>query len=232
LASVVESSNGTGVAWMVGALPPATTGDPATIDPATKAIFPLAMTNTNGVVSFTADDGLRVEVMSFALPFKSFRMAVGLGADGNSLAPAVLTGSTVCANVPMYGPFLDELGLCNPQTDVLSFFGGANFTKRSDVMAPANVGQVAFAIANGAVTATLTGSQLALKDHLASILLVDATTGKPVTLGYGLDTTRTAAMDGTIATVSVPFGMNTVPKSVRAYLMIDTSAAAMSALSM
>jgi hypothetical protein len=41
-----------------------------------------------------------------------------------------------------------------------------------------------------------------------------------------------AAADGTIASVSVPFGMNVVAKSVRAYLMIDTSIAAMSPLTM
>ena len=56
---------------------------------------------------------------------------------------------------------------------------------------PRSVGTVAFSAASDGVTATLTGSSLLLAQHLASILLVDASTGAPVTMGYALDSVRT-----------------------------------------
>jgi hypothetical protein len=58
------------------------------------------------------------------------------------------------------------------------------------------------------------------------LLVVDAGTGLPVTLSYGLGTTRTAAADGTLATVSVPTKGVTLPAQMRVYLMVDTTTAA------
>ena len=69
----------------------------------------------------------------------------------------------------------------------------------------------------------MTGSSLQAAQHLASLLLVDASTGSPVTMGYALDSVRTPAADGTLATVSIPFNGHTYPASVRAYLMIDST---------
>jgi hypothetical protein len=64
------------------------------------------------------------------------------------------------------------------------------------------------------------------------VLLVDAATGLPVTLDYGLSTTRTAAADGTAQTVTIPFGTATVPHSLRAYLMVDAYPAATGTLTL
>jgi hypothetical protein len=71
-----------------------------------------------------------------------------------------------------------------------------------------------------------------LSQHLASVLLVDPATSAPVTLGYALDTVRTAAADGTIAQVKIPYGANTHPATARAYLMIDTGAVASTTLTL
>jgi hypothetical protein len=216
-----------GVAWMVGGT--LDSNNQAIIDPQSKAIFPLTIQKDGGLATFSTDGGLDVQIMNIDLPFKTFRLSTQLGAGGAAPFTASITGSTVCAGVPMYGPFLETLGLCNPQTDMISFVGGSNLSPWGQggmQQAPAGVGTVAFASANGAITATLTGSSLKLTDHLASVLVVDASTGAPVTLGYGLQTSRTAAADGTIATVSVPTGSATLPASARVYLMIDTYPAA------
>ena len=79
--------------------------------------------------------------------------------------------------------------------------------------------------ANG-VSATLAGSTVKLADHVASILVVDAQSGAPVPLGYGLDTTRDADANGALTRVTVPTKGTKLPAQVRAYLMLDTFAVA------
>jgi hypothetical protein len=221
LVGVVES----GVGWMVGAALDASGN--TVIDPQTKSIFPLALANDGALLTLTGQD-LRVEVMSFALPMKDFRIATRLGPTADAVASAAITGSTLCAPVPMYGPFLETLGLCNPQTDLITVFAGANLTRYGDgtASAPAGVGQVAFASSGGALVATVTGSSLKLADHLAAILAVDSATGRPVSLGYSLDTTRSADANGMLAKVSLPTAGHTLPPKARVYLMIDTYPAA------
>ncbi len=76
------------------------------------------------------------------------------------------------------------------------------------------------------VTATLTGSTLRPDAHSMGILLVDATTGVPVSLDYGFATTRTTNPSGAIETVGIPFGTTPPPATVRAYLMVDAYPAA------
>ena len=61
---------------------------------------------------------------------------------------------------------------------------------------------------------------------------MDAATGKPVTLGYALETTRAASAAGALTSVSVPTKGHTLPKSVRVHLMIDTASAAHAALTL
>jgi outer membrane protein assembly factor BamB len=222
LVGLVEGTATKGVAWMAGARL-LETANTTVIDPATKALLPLAYEYDAGVLTLRNQDGLDVEVMNVVIPFRTFRIAAHLGADGTATEGARVSGSTICAGVPLYGQFLEQLGLCNPQTDVLSVFGGANLKPYAggSQAAPAGLGAVSFAAAAGAVTAQITGSSLALADHVFSILLVNAADGTPVTLSYGIDTTRTADAKGAIATVSIPVGA-AAPKQVRAYLMVDT----------
>jgi hypothetical protein len=92
-------------------------------------------------------------------------------------------------------------------------------------MPPAGLGTVTFSATADAVTATLTGTTISASDHVASVLLVDPTTGDPVTLSYGIATTRSPTT-GPLATVSVPITGLTIPKQLRVYLMIDTYPAA------
>jgi hypothetical protein len=218
----LDASSNRAVAWMVGGQLDATGN--ATVDPATKAIFPLDVTIDGATLTMNSPGGLDVQIMSIDLPFTTFRMDMQLDAQGqNTTASASLIGSTKCAGVPTYGVFLEGLGLCNPETDLIAFVAGANVLYHGAQTAPAGVGTVAFAAASDSVTATLTGTSLVAADHLASILLIDATSGSSVTLGYALDTVRTPAADGTLASVKVPFNGATVPSSARAYLMVDTS---------
>ncbi len=223
--SLVELNGSSAVAWMVGGQ--ADDQGNASVDPASKAILPLSVAIDGARLTMTAAGGIAVQVTEINLPFSSFRMDYQVDAQGqNVAAPASLFGSAVCSQIPTYGTFLQTLGLCNPETDGLSFVAAANVAYHGAQSTPAGVGSVAITAASDGVTATLTGSSLQLGQHLASVLLVDSTTGAPVTLGYALDTVRTAAADGTIATVKIPYNGHTHPANARAYLMIDTGAVA------
>ena len=231
LIGLVELVDGKGVAWMVGGKL-AEDENETIIDPATKAILPLTVAYQDGVLTMMNNDGLTVEVMNAIIPFRTFRIAARLDDGGDAVDLATMSGSTVCAEVPFYGQFLQILGLCNPQTDVLSVFGGAilDTWQGGTQLAPTGLGTVAFATESEGVVATLTDSTLELDSHVFSVLLLDDATGQPITLDYGLETLRTAHGDGTIATVTVPTTGVTLPTAVRAYLMVDAYPAARAVL--
>jgi outer membrane protein assembly factor BamB len=225
LVGIAEWSGTSGVAWMVGGK--LDDQGIASVDPATKAVFPLALQANGATITASAQDGLSVDIMNITLPFSTFRVDARLDPQGHdAVGTASLVGSTKCAGVPMYGQFLEKLGLCNPQTDAISFVAGSNFTWHGAQQAPAGLGTVTFATAGDGVTATLAGSSLVAAQHLASVLLVDDATGAPVTLGYALDTARATAGDGTLASVKIPYAGHAHPAKARAYLMIDTFPAA------
>jgi outer membrane protein assembly factor BamB len=221
LATVQAPGSAPGLAYMVGAAIPAA-GGAAVVDPSTKAIFPMALSTSGDLATFEAASGLEVQIMSFTLPFQTFRLSLGFAPGGEAAGTAQLAGSAVCGGIPFYGPFLQQLGLCNPQTDVIRVLGAANAARRTDVAAPAagSAGTVTFASGGDAVTATLAGASARLAEHLAAVLVLDGA-GKPVTLDYGTGTTRTANPDGTIATVGVPTKGVTLPAQMQAMLMLD-----------
>lgn len=201
------------------------------VDPATQTLLPLVVTYQTGLLTLANDAGLTVDVQNLDLPLSSSRVSAHLAVDGTAAAGAVLSGSTICGQIPTYGPFLEQLGFCNPQDDALTVLGGSDFGPYAagPAMPPAGVGTVTFAATTDAVTATLAGSTLLVSEHVASVLLVDATSGNPVALSYG-PTTQHTPSSGPFATVTVPITGITVPPQVRAYLMIDTYPAAMDTL--
>ncbi|MBW2453936.1 MAG: PQQ-like beta-propeller repeat protein [Deltaproteobacteria bacterium] len=231
LIGLVELDGGKGVAWMVGAKL-AEDENATIIDPATKAILPLTVAYEEGVLTMLNNDGLTVEVMNAIIPFRTFRIGARLDESGQAVELATMSGSTICAEVPFYGPFLQILGLCNPQTDVLSVFGGAilDTWQGGTQQAPSGLGTVAFSGGTDKIVATVTDSTLALDEHVFTLLLIDDATGQPITLDYGLETIRTAHGDGSIATVTIPTTGVTMPAAVRAYLMVDTYPAARAVL--
>jgi outer membrane protein assembly factor BamB len=221
LATVTTSGSG-GVAWMVGARVPAA-GAPSVVDPQTQAIFPMSFVTTGDLATFEAGGGLPVQIMSFTLPFQTFRLALEFQPGGDPTGTTELGGSAVCGNISFYGPFLEQLGLCNPQTDVIRVLGASNAARRTDLPAAPSVGTVSFAVGADSITATVGGPSVSPSDHLAAVLVVDASTGQPVVLPYGTGTARTTNADGSLATVSVPTTGVTLPASMQAYLMIDTT---------
>lgn len=226
------------VAWMIGAK--LAEGENTTVvDPATRALFPLEVTRDGDRITLGSRDTLRVEVMNVIIPFKSFRISARLSPEpgASAVGLAHLSGSTVCETVPFYGLFLQTLGLCNAQTDELTVVGAANLraapvvTKKNAPAAAAAFLESAAVMTEGdLVRATLTGSRILGRDHVTSLLLVDAETGKPVTLDYGVDTTRTSDAAGNVTTLAIARKGKTLPAKVRAHVIVDTTLAATVAL--
>jgi outer membrane protein assembly factor BamB len=229
LLGTVAVTGNTGLVWMVGGIvPPGKTA--SIVDPTTQAIIPMSFELANGLATMNAASGIQVTVTSFTLPFQAFRVAMSFDAGGAASGTAELTGSAVCGQIGFYGLFLQQLGLCNPQTDVLRVLGAGNTSKRTDLMPPPPVGTVTFSSSAEGITATVEGSAVRPTEHLVGLLVSDATTGLPVALQYGPGTTRSTAADGTIATVTVPTTGVTLPARTNVYLMIDTTVAAQGTL--
>jgi len=136
--------------------------------------------------------------------------------------------SAICAGITFYGPFLQQLGFCNPQTDALTVFGGAELAPHAGGVQqpPVGLSTVAFGATATSLTATLTGTTLRPDAQAIALLPLEDVAGTPVAIDLGFATERTSAPDGTLATVRVPFAAGSLPAPVRIYLMVDAYPAA------
>lgn len=225
------------VGWVVGGKLDA--ADRTVIDPETKVLFPVEVSYADGRLNLVNESGFTVNAMNFDMPFDLFRVSAQLGVDGMPVTQPGVHVKTKCKNIPFYGTFLAKLGFCNPTTDVLNVFGATNLRPFDGgvARAPSGVGTVTFeqrsvGTATPSVVAHVEGSALQLAEHSFGVLLVDATTDKPVSLKYGLAATtmRTANGAGAITSVSVTMPAALRPAKMRAYLMVDTYPAAVQTL--
>jgi hypothetical protein len=232
LLGFVEGTPDRAVVWGVGAAPSGAMGE-TEIDPVSRVRFPLVMRWREGLITLSNDQRFDIEFNGFALPFESFRVSTRTDTSGNALESPVISARAICGDIPFYGAFLQRLGLCNPSTDVLLAFGGAELRAHDGGMqaSPAGLGTVAFAVAGGAVIATFTGSTLRADAHNFGILLVDAATGLPVNVDYVAETTTTSSGDN-ITTLSLALGDTPPRGAVRAYAMVDAYPAARASLTL
>lgn len=227
LLGVVEGTPERFIGWVVGGM--LAEGENKTIvDPATRALFPLEMRYEDGLLTAANNGGFGVEVMNATVSFNLFRLATRIDSSGQTKETPRLLVSTTCSTIELYGPFLQTLGLCNAQTDILSVFGAALLRPHETGVQqmPSGVGDVTFTMAGSEIAATVAGTGLSMDDHSFGLLLVDAATGSPLSLDYGLSTTREAGADGKLAKVSLDVEDASIPSELRAYLMVDTYPAA------
>jgi outer membrane protein assembly factor BamB len=222
---------GQAVAWVVGGKL-AAGSNTTVVDPATRVLFPLTVTHRGGALTLEGS-GFAIEFNRIRLPFQFFRIATRVDGQGNALASPALNVSAVCGGITLYGQFLQQLGFCNPQTDVLTVFGGAEFRPHDGgVQAPpAGVGTVDFGVDATAVSIALGNTTLRADEHSVGILVIDDATGAPLSLDYGFKTARTVGPTGLIETVSVPWDGVPIPATMRIYLMVDAYPAARTTLS-
>ena len=223
LIGFVEGSPENSIAWLVEARPTGPDGQ-SEIDPATRGMFPFTARWSGGLLTFENRDGLSLEVMNVVIGFDTFQVAVALDQSGDALGPAVVSATTICGDIPLYGVFLQRLGLCNPQTDILAAFGATLIRRHEGGVQPPpqGLGDVTMEASATQVTAVVSNSSLRLDEHSFAILLVDATTNSPISLPYGPTMQREADQDGNIRTVVLPLLRSSEPTDVRAYLMVGT----------
>jgi hypothetical protein len=196
-------------------------GGAGVVDPTSRVRFPLEVDRSGELLTLHNQQGFTIEFNGFPLPFDRFDMAARVRADGTAVEPASLRATLVCGRIDFYGPFLRQLGYCNPETDRLEVFGGADVAVRGTATAPGGVGRPAFASERGAVAVTVTGSDVRLDEHAVGLLVVDATTGGPLPLAYTRDT-EVGGVDGFLSSVRLAVPPGDAGRRVLAHLMIDT----------
>ena len=154
-----------------------------------------------------------------------------MDAQGDARHSPWLNAKTICDEFTFYGEFLDLLGFCNLDTDLLDAVGGSEFRPHGDgtQTAPTGVGEVAFSLDGDTVVAALTGSTLQAEAHNFGLLTLDATTGIPVGLNYTERTAHTPEA-GNVEAVTLDLAEVDVPTNLRVYLMVDTYPAAVETL--
>jgi hypothetical protein len=137
----------------------------------------------------------------------------------------VVVATTICGDIPLYGFFLQELGLCNPQTDSLTAYGAVllGHHPESPQRAPAGIGEVTLQATARELRAEVTGSPLAVENYSLSLLVLDAADGTPVPLRYGPTTRVEADQNGLLSAVVLPIPADVeLPRRLRVYLMVNT----------
>ncbi|MEZ5141470.1 MAG: PQQ-binding-like beta-propeller repeat protein [Acidimicrobiales bacterium] len=212
------------LAWAVGGRLDPTTGG-AVVDPSAGTRFPLEVRIDGDLVTFVNDRGFTIEFNGFPLPFESFRVAARVAVDGSgtpTTSPSIVARADSNA-IDFYGPFLQQLGYCNPDTGLLVVSGAAELRTHEPGGTPVGV-TAELAMVDGALVAEVGGTPVTAADHNVGLLAVDAD-GHPLPLAYATATTVETGDDGVVTGVSVP-----VPddgsRPVQAYLMVDTSVAA------
>ena len=198
------------------------------VNPSSEVRFPLVFRWDDGLLTMINEEGFTIEFNGFPLPFRFFRVATTLDAEGNALHSPWLNAKTICDEITFYGTFLKALGFCNIETGLLDAVGGSEFRPYGDGTqdAPSGVGTVEIARNGDMVVATLTGTTLQSEEHNFGILTLDADTGIPVGLNY-TERTDKAPETGTVQTVTLDLtDVEGVPASLRVYLMVDAYPAA------
>ncbi len=223
LVALVEGDDEHAVAWVLGGRLDAM--GRTVPDPATKALFPLSLAHDEQRVTLTNRDGLGLEVLNARIAFDDFHVAARVAADGSVPRPAQVVVSAVCGDIPLYGAFLQQLGFCNPVTDVLHVFGAALLRPWDAAGAPSPpaVAEVAFEVGPRMARATFLAPSVPAEAHAVALLLIDPDSGRPVSLDYGPATRRTLDAEDRVQSVSVAWPADAeLPPRLRLWLMIDT----------
>ena len=227
LIGLVEGDGKHAVGWAVGGLL-AGADNRSAVDPTSRVRFPLEVDYDAGLLTMTNEAGFTIEFNGFPLPFELFRIATEVNARGEALYSPALNSKTTCGRIDFYGEFLQALGYCNPTTDLLNVFGGAELRPHDGgiATAPNGVGRVSFEASYDHVSARLADSELQAGEHNVGILLIDPNTHRPLALDYMAETTHETGTGGTLAGATLKFAPGALRGDVRVYLMVDTYPAA------
>ena len=227
LVSLVEFDGEQGVAQVMEAALEGTNEDGSVRVrpvPGTRGVFAARIDVDGPLFTLNSDDGAALEVLTATIAFRSFRISGLLDSEASGIGPMQAHATAVCETLSVYGPFLRRLGLCNPESDVLTAWGAVLLEPHP---APADVvldtlGTVDANATDERLELTFDGATLSRADRNVSVLVVDTATGRPVPLAYGTDQRFGTTDAGAIEWLRLPWADVELPASVRVWLMIDT----------
>ncbi len=129
----------------------------------------------------------------------------------------------VCGDIQLYGAFLQALGFCNPDTDLLVAHGAVLLERHGVEAPPEGVGAVAFEVGDGEIRALLGNGTLRADEHRLGILLVDPATGQPLPADYGPRTEQQADATGVLTGATLTADLAALPDEVRTWLLVDAT---------
>lgn len=221
IVGLVELSANGGIAWVVEGRPGAD-GGPAEPIPDTRGLFAFNVRHDADRLTLENNAGVELVVMNAAIGFDTFRVASRFDEFMRPLTPATVQAAAVCGSIPLYGIFLRRLGLCNPETDLLTAFGAVILEPWDGDPVRPPAGLVQFSADDEGLRAQIANSSLRADACSVALLAVNARTGLAVSLEYGTTTERVVDGDGNVTSVFVPWGDANPGEAVRVYLMCDT----------
>jgi outer membrane protein assembly factor BamB len=228
LGGLVEGTQERALLWVVAGR----VGEDGTrVDPNLELRFPLVAEYDRGLLSFHNYDGFEINfVGSWDMPFGLYRVSTVVDADGAVHRSAALVAVAKCDELEYYGKFLELMGMADMETGEMPVFGGLDVALyQGDAALPpaaAEVGAVSFSRDASSATASVSAGSLRRADHVFSLLLVDAESGRALPLDYTHRTAVRTNAQGEVTSVSVGFGALEVRGAVRAYYLVDVHPAA------
>ena len=229
LVGIVEGTADRAIAWGVGATP--TGPDGATvIDPNSDVRFALIFEYDRGNVTMENRQGFTIEFNGFSLPFEFFRVSTTMAPNGDVMKSPAIATRAVCSDVPIYGPFIQSLGYCNPDSDVIMAYGAAELAPHEGGTQTAPSGlwdnhtasvepRMVDDEERQILSVALTGGSITAADHNIGILLIDPNTNLPIVADY---VNGTEAVDGEMETTAELDVTGLPAGEARVYVMLDT----------
>jgi len=181
-----------------------------------------------------SQSGLKLTFSFGDVPMRRFDLRMRLDRRLRSAGGASLYAEVFCPEVPVYGPALVAIGICNREATLPA--SGTFITRRYPTRGPANDRPRGLSVSSldlrrptpsapGAAVARLSldrGARFAAARHAAAILLTDAATGTPVSLDYRKGLRSGTDAGGNLSRVELRIPAGTVlPDRVKAYVIAD-----------
>jgi len=217
--------------WVIGARP-GRSGVPGA-DPDGNFAFPLAGSYRGDMISLNTGQ-VNLQFSFGPVPLRSLDFRGRLDDSGRFRPGSTVYGRVTCGSVPNYSAYLYAAGVCNAD-DTLAAYGtflSHGYDARGDanrrprgVRAGSVTLRAPTATADGEAVAGIaldSGARFRAGSHLASLLLVDGESGRPVSLDYRTLTRPTTDAKGNVSEVrlTIPAGTS-LPSAIRAYVIAD-----------
>ena len=232
LGGVVSTCDSGMVVWVVGGK---LSSGKTVIDPTLEARYPLYLQSDGTCVTLYNYDGFKINFIgSWDMPFGMYRLSTtAVPVTGTIAKSPALFAIALGDEIEFYGKFLKLMGMTEFDTGHMAVFGGLNMNLHGSGSAtpPQGVGIVIFKAGTTFIKATLKNTLLKKNQHVYSIMVADAKTGKPLPLYY-TKRTKVYDTDGTVQHITIEFDEGQVKGNVVAYCIVDTYPVASQQLSL